>query len=121
MLLGGQQFSLMELQDPLGLMLMCGAECVLLLVMLLLVCVTSVARCLSTVTNDSAILMPFVACRLILLDMRPGIRLIGIGDVPRRIIAKPFFSLLVMMLHLVQVLYRLVQDMLLGQRLQSMP
>ena len=47
-----------------------------------------VAHRLSTVTIDSAILMPFVACRLIPLDKRPGVRLIGIGDVPRRIIAK---------------------------------
>ena len=48
----------------------------------------SAARCLSTTLVDSAVLMPFVACRLIPLDKRPGVRSIGIGDVPRRIIAK---------------------------------
>ena len=43
---------------------------------------SSVARCLSTVTiDDSAILMSFVACRLIPLDKRPGVRSIGIWDV----------------------------------------
>ena len=49
---------------------------------------SSVARCLSTVTIDSAILIPFDACRLILLDKCPGVCPIGIGDIPRRIIAK---------------------------------
>ena len=49
---------------------------------------SSVACCLSTVTIYSAILMAFVACRLIPLDKRPGVCPIGIGDVPRRIIAK---------------------------------
>ena len=48
----------------------------------------SVARCLSITTVEPAILMPFVACRLIPLDKRPGVRPIGIGDVPRRIVAK---------------------------------
>jgi hypothetical protein len=33
-------------------------------------------------------LSAFVACRLIPLDKDPGIRPIGIGEVPRRIIAK---------------------------------
>ena len=37
---------------------------------------------------DSTELMAFVACRLIPLDKKPGVRPIGVGDVPRRIIAK---------------------------------
>ena len=77
-----------------------------------------VACRLSTVTIDSAILMPFVAYRLIPLDKRPGVCPIGIGDVPRQIIAK---AQLVMMLYLLQVLCRLVLDMLLDRRLQFMP
>lgn len=42
--------------------------------------------CTSYVHPDS--LMAFVACRLIPLNKNPGIRPIGIGEVPRRIIAK---------------------------------
>ena len=42
---------------------------------------------------DPAELMAFVVCRLIPLDKKPG-RLIGVGDVPRRIIAKPVLHVL---------------------------
>ena len=48
----------------------------------------AVARHLCIQDVDSAKLMAFVACRLIPLDKKPGVRPIGIGDVPRRIIAK---------------------------------
>ena len=48
----------------------------------------SVACYLATSGVDPAILAPFVACRLIPLDKNPGVRPIGIGDVPRRILAK---------------------------------
>ena len=48
----------------------------------------SVARCLAITEIDPAILAPFVACRLIPLDKNPGVRPIGIGDVPQRILAK---------------------------------
>ena len=48
----------------------------------------SVARCLATSEIDPTFLAPFVACRLIPLDKNPGVRPIGIGDVPRRILAK---------------------------------
>ena len=37
---------------------------------------------------DSTELMAFVACQFIPLDKKPGVHPIGIGDVPRRIIAK---------------------------------
>ena len=39
---------------------------------------------------DSAELMAFVACRLIPLDKKPGVRPVGVGDVPQRIIAKSY-------------------------------
>ena len=49
----------------------------------------SVAHHLSTsLVDDPAVLMPFVACRLIPLDKHPGVRPIGIGDVPQQIVAK---------------------------------
>ena len=48
----------------------------------------AVARRLCIQDVDSAELMAFVACRLIPLDKKPGVRPIGVGDVPRRIIAK---------------------------------
>ena len=47
-----------------------------------------VTRYLATSGVDSAILAPFVACRLISLDKNPSVRSISIGDVPRRILAK---------------------------------
>jgi len=49
----------------------------------------SVARHLCTTRLvDPTVLMPFVACRLIPLDKNPGVRPIGIGDVPHWIVAK---------------------------------
>jgi hypothetical protein len=47
-----------------------------------------VARRLCTSPVNSEGLSAFVACRLIPLDKNPGVRPIGIGEVPRRIIAK---------------------------------
>ena len=47
-----------------------------------------VARRLCDDVVDSAELMASVACRLIPLDKKPGVRPIGVGNVPRRIIAK---------------------------------
>ena len=43
---------------------------------------TAVARRLCIQDVDSAELMAFVACRRISLDKKPGVRPIGIGDVP---------------------------------------
>ena len=48
----------------------------------------AVARHLCIQDVDSAELMAFVACRLIPLDKKLGVRPIGVGDVPRWIIAK---------------------------------
>ena len=48
----------------------------------------SVACCIATAEVDSTVLMPFVACWLVPLDKCPGVHPIGIGDVPRQIIAK---------------------------------
>ena len=42
----------------------------------------AVAHRLCVQDVDSAKLMAFVACRLIPLDKKPGVRPIGIGDVP---------------------------------------
>ena len=48
----------------------------------------SVARRLCTAHLVPSVLMPFQSCRLIPLDKCPGVRPIGIGDVPRRIVSK---------------------------------
>jgi len=50
---------------------------------------TAVGRRLCTDSINPDYLSAFVACRLILLDKCPGVRPIGIGEDPRRIIAKP--------------------------------
>jgi hypothetical protein len=47
-----------------------------------------VARRLCTTSVDTDSVTAYVACRLIALNREPGVRLIGIGEVPRRIIAK---------------------------------
>ena len=47
--------------------------------------------CTSTIHPDD--LSAFVACRLIPLNKCPGVRPIGIGEVPRRIIDKAVLSL----------------------------
>ena len=46
------------------------------------------ARYICTSSIDSSTLSAFLACRLIPLDKSPGVRPIGIGEVPRRIISK---------------------------------
>ena len=51
-----------------------------------------VARRLCTSRVDPEGLPGFVACRLVPLDKDPGVRPIGIGEVPRRIIAKSIFK-----------------------------
>ena len=48
----------------------------------------SVACCLAISEIDPAFLAPFVACKLIPLDKNTDVHSIGIGDVPRRILAK---------------------------------
>ena len=66
----------------------------------------SVARCLSTTSVDSAVLMPFIACQLIPLDKHPGVAQLELGMFLFRLLLRPFFSLLVMMLYLLLVLYK---------------
>ena len=81
------------------------------------------ARCLCTQEVDLKELMAFVACRLIPLDKKPGVRPIGIGDVSRRIIAKAvlFSVLFILTFSWLPVHYRLVLAMMLEQKLPSMP
>ena len=54
----------------------------------------AVGRRLCTDSINPDHLSAFVACRLIPLDKCPGVRPIGIGEVPRRIIAKAILTLL---------------------------
>ena len=54
----------------------------------------AVGRRLCTDNINPDHLSAFVACRLIPLDKCPGVRPIGIGEVPRRIIAKAILGLL---------------------------
>lgn len=51
-----------------------------------------VAKWLCTTFVDPHALAPFLACRLIALDKHPGVRPIGICEVPRQIIAKAVIS-----------------------------
>ena len=48
----------------------------------------SVAHCVSTITGDSAVSIPFVACQLIPLNKCPSVHPIRIGDVPHKIFSK---------------------------------
>ena len=53
-----------------------------------------VVRRLCTSRVDPEGLSGFVACRLVPLDKNPGVRPIGIGEVPRRIIAKSILKVI---------------------------
>ena len=52
-----------------------------------------VAKRLCTSYMDPKCVSPLLACRLIALDKNPGVRLIGIGDTARRIIAKAILNI----------------------------
>ena len=54
----------------------------------------SVGRRIATTSVNPDGLSAFVACRLIPLDKCPGVRPIGIGEVPRRIIAKAILQII---------------------------
>ena len=54
--------------------------------------VAAVARRLATSYVDPDGLAPLTACRLCPLDKRPGVRPIGIAEVPRRIVGKAIMS-----------------------------
>ena len=55
--------------------------------------IAAAARKICTTDIHPDDISAFVACRLIPLDKRPGVRPIGIGEVPRRIITKAVLSL----------------------------
>ena len=55
---------------------------------------SEVAKHLCVVYVDPTSLAPLVACRLIAVDKLPGVHPIGIGELPRRIIAKPVLAAL---------------------------
>ena len=46
------------------------------------------AKCLAVELVDPVSISPLLGCQLVALDKCPGVRPIGIGEVPRRIIAK---------------------------------
>ena len=52
------------------------------------IALADVGRRIATTNVNPEGLEAFVACRLIPLDKCPGVRPIGVGEVPRRIIAK---------------------------------
>lgn len=55
---------------------------------------SEVAKRLYTVYVDPTGLAPLISCRLIALDKQPGVRPIGIGEIPQRIIAKAVLAAL---------------------------
>lgn len=54
----------------------------------------SLARSLCTVEFDKESLVPLLACRLIAIDKRPGVRPIGIEEVVQRVVAKVAIAVL---------------------------
>ena len=72
---------------------------------------------LCTSVVDPVELMAFVAYRLIPLDKKPGVHPIGIGDVPRKILAK---AILYIIGNDMQMLFRPVQGRMPAQRQLSM-
>ena len=54
----------------------------------------SVGRRIATTAVNPEGLSAFIACRLIPLDKCPGVRPIGVGEVPRRIIAKAILQII---------------------------
>ena len=78
----------------------------------------AVAHRLCVQEVDSAELMAFVACRLIPLDKKPGVRPIGVGDV---LLLRLFSMFLVLISSWQPGLCKLVQVMTPVQRQLSMP
>ena len=60
----------------------------------LCVALAGVARRIAATNVNPEGLIAFVACRLIPLDKCPGVRPIGVGEVPRRIIAKAILKII---------------------------
>ena len=85
------------------------------------VLVSVACRLCTSLIKEPAVLMPFVACRLIPLDKCPDVCPIGIGDVSRRMVAKAILFVIGTILFLLLDHFRIVQAMLLDQKLQFMP
>ena len=74
---------------------LCGKNCVLPLQKAsseLCHALALTAKCLAVELVDPVSIFPLLSCRLPALDKHPGVRPIGIGEVPRRIIAKTILA-----------------------------
>ena len=82
-------------------MLLLDVICAALLSQSVALCsaLAAVGHCLCTEAVHSDGLSAFVACRLIPLDKQPGLCPIGIGEVPRRVIAKVVLHLVDLDIH----------------------
>ena len=82
---------------------------------------SAVARRIATTSVNPEGLCAFVACRLIPLDKCPGVRPIGVGEDPRRIIAKAILKIIGYDVENAAGHFNFVQAKTVDVRLQYMP